>query len=501
MTPPPLDAVGDGRRPSRPRAVEFAPIAFFTGAVVLAGGVSMILPALIDIFYGHQDYKVFLICCAVNVFFGSALIASGRGFKTSMNLREVMITVPITWCIVAVFASLPFMFSEFQLSFTDAYFEVISGLTTTGSTVMVGLDSAPKGLLLWRFLLHWFGGFGVITFALFVLPFLRIGGMQLFAIDLAAQTGRFAPRMTSVIGRVGLVYLGITVTCALCYGVAGMDTFDAIGHAMSTVATGGFSSHDASLGYFDSPAINIVAIVFMLISSMPFLLHIEMARGHFGAWFHDSQVRLFYAIVVFATLAIMIWLMLDLGMPAGKALLNSAFTVTTIISTTGFGAGDFSLWGAFPLVLLLLLMLAGGCTGATTGGIKMFRLVVLAANVGLQVKRQIYPHVSASVMYNRETIPDLVRASVTNYFFVFMSSFAILAIFMGAAGLDFQESLSAAASALGNIGPGFGPRIGPCCTFATVSDAAKWLMVFGMLAGRLEILILFIPFSPIFWRN
>ncbi|MCU0838098.1 MAG: TrkH family potassium uptake protein [Rhodospirillales bacterium] len=501
MTPPAVDGAGGGRRPSRPRPVEFAPIAFFTGVVVLAGGVTMILPALIDAFYGHQDYKVFLACCAINIFFGSAMLASGRGFKTAMNLREVMITVPITWCVVAVFASLPFMFSEFQMSFTDAYFEVISGLTTTGSTVMVGLDSAPKGLLLWRFLLHWFGGFGVITFALFVLPFLRIGGMQLFAIDLAAQSGRFAPRMTSVIGRVGLVYLGITVACALCFGLAGMDTFDAIGHAMSTVATGGFSSHDASLGFFNSPAINVIAIVFMLISGMPFLLHIEMARGHFGAWFNDSQVRLFYAIVALSSLSIAAWLIVDRDMPVGEAVLHATFNVTTIITTTGFVISDFSLWGAFPLVVLLLLMLAGGCTGATTGGIKMFRLVVLAANVALQVKRQIYPHVSAALIYNREPVPELIRGSVTNYFFVFMTTFVILAILMGAAGLNFEESLSAAASALGNVGPGFGPRIGPCCTFATISDAAKWLMIFGMLAGRLEILILFIPFAPVFWRN
>jgi trk system potassium uptake protein TrkH len=501
MTSSPPDFSTGGRRGSRPRPVEFAPIAFFSGVMVLAGGVTMLLPAFIDILYQHRDYKVFLGCCAINIFFGSALMASGRGFKTTMNLREVMITVPITWCIVALFASPPFMFSELKLSFTDAYFEVISGLTTTGATVIVGLDTAPKGLLLWRFLLQWFGGFGVITFALFVLPVLRIGGMQLFAIDLAAQTGRFAPRMTSVIGRVGLVYLGMTLACAVCYYVAGMTLFDAIGHAMTTVATAGFSSHDASFGYFDSAAINIIAIVFMLISSMPFLLHIEMARGNLGAWFNDSQVRLFYGIIFLAVAAIATWLTFERGFPADRALLDAAFTVSSIISTTGYTVGDYSQWGAFPLVVLLLLMLAGGCTGATTGGIKMFRLVVLAGNVSLQVKRQIYPHISAAVVYNREPIPDLVRASVTNYFFVFMSMFVILAMLMSAVGLDFQESLSAAATALGNVGPGFGPRIGPCCTFATVSDAAKWLMVFGMLAGRLEILILFIPFSSLFWRT
>lgn len=500
MRMPPLDSVGT-RPTAQPRPVEFAPIAFFVGTIVVAGGITMLLPALVDIYYGHEDYKVFLTCCAVNMFFGCALIASGRGFKTSMNIREVMLTVPITWLMVALFACFPFVFSEYQLSFTDAYFETMSGLTTTGSTVMVGLDEAPKGLLMWRFLLQWFGGFGVVTFALFVLPFLRIGGMQLFAIDLAAQTGRIAPRMTSVIARVGLIYLGLTIACAACYRLAGMDTFDAIGHAMTTIATGGYSSHDASFAYFNSPLINAIAIFFMLISSMPFLLHIEMARGRLGAWFNDSQVRAFYGIVVLATAAMMAWLVFDQDMPVGEALLNAAFAVTSVITTTGFAAGDFGVWGAFPLVLLLLLMLAGGCTGATTGGIKMFRLVVLVANVGLQVKRQIYPHITAAVVYNREPIPDLVRASITNYFFVFMSSFVILAILLGATGLTFEESISAAATAIGNVGPGFGPRIGPCCTFSEVSDAAKWLMIFGMLAGRLEILILFLPLTPLFWRS
>jgi len=500
MTKPPAEAAGE-RRTSRPRAVDPAPIAFFVGVVVLAVGVMMLLPALLDLYYGNEDYSVFLICCVINIFFGSALIASGRGFKTSMNQREIMLTVPINWFTVALFACLPFMFSQFHLSFTDAYFETTSGLTATGSTVIVGLDQAPKGLLAWRFLLVWFGGFGVVTFALFVLPFLRIGGMQLFSIDLSAQSGRFAPRMTSVIGRVGLVYLGLTVACATGFRLAGMDTFDAIGHAMATVATGGFSSHDASIGYFQSPTIEYIASIFMLMSAMPFILHIEMVRGRVGVWFRDSQVQLFLMLVLSSIAAVVLWLTLTKEMPFWQALVGATFNVSSLISCTGFTSENFSEWGAFPLVLFLLLMLAGGCTGSTAGGIKAFRLVVLFENVKLQVKRQIYPHISSTVVYNREPIPDLVRAGVVNYFFVYVLTFAVLAVLLTAAGLTFEEGFSASATALGGVGPGFGPRIGPCCTFATISDPAKWLLVFGMLAGRLEILILFIPLSPIFWRN
>jgi trk system potassium uptake protein TrkH len=496
----PADGAG-GRGALSPRAVDWAPVSFFVGVVVVAGGVTMILPALADLYYANADYKVFFTCSAINLFFGSAMIASGRGFKTAMNQREVMLTVPITWLVVALFACLPFMFSRFHLSFTDAYFETTSGLTATGSTVIVGLDHAPRGLLVWRFLLVWFGGFGVVTFALFVLPFLRIGGMQLFSMDLSAQSGRFAPRMTSVIGRVALVYLGITVSCACAYRIAGMDGFDAIGHAMSTVATGGFSSHDASFGYFHSRTIQYIASFFMLIAAMPFILHLQVVRGNLGAWTSDSQVRLFLTIVVVAIAATTLWLSLVKDMSFGEALVGATFNVSSLITCTGFTAENFSQWGAFPLVLFLLLMLAGGCTGSTAGGIKMFRLVVLFQNIKLQVKRQIYPHISATVVYNREPIPDLVRGGVVNYFFIYVLTFVVLSLLLSAAGLAFEESFSASATALGGVGPGFGPRIGPCCTFATIPDTAKWLLVFGMLAGRLEILILFIPCTPIFWRT
>jgi trk system potassium uptake protein TrkH len=224
-------------------------------------------------------------------------------------------------------------------------------------------------------------------------------------------------------------------------------------------------------------------------------------RGRVGVWFRDSQVQLFLMLVLSSIAAVVLWLTLTKEMPFWQALVGATFNVSSLISCTGFTSENFSDWGAFPLVLFLLLMLAGGCTGSTAGGIKAFRLVVLFENVKLQVKRQIYPHISSTVVYNGEPIPDLVRAGVINYFFVYVLTFAILSLLLTAAGLTFEEGFSASATALGGVGPGFGPRIGPCCTFATISDPAKWLLVFGMLAGRLEILILFIPLSPIFWRN
>lgn len=461
----------------------------------------MLLPAAIDLSFGHEDYKVFLICSAISLFFGLALMASGRGQKEAMNLREVMLTVPVTWIVVALFACLPFMFSKFHLSFTDAYFETVSGLTATGSTVIVGLDEAPKGLLLWRFLLVWFGGFGVVTFAIFVLPFLRIGGMQLFSLDLSAQAGRIVPRMTSVVGRIAMVYLGITVLAATSYGLAGMTVFDAIGHAMSTVATGGFSSHDASFAYFNSPLILYIAAFYMLIPAMPFVLYLHVIRGQFRPWLTDSQVRLFLSIVAVSIASVAIWLVTVKDMSWPDALVGATFNVATLISCTGFTAQDFSLWGAFPLILFLMLMLMGGCTGSTTGGIKMFRVCVLFQNVRAQIRRQIYPHISTAVFYNRETVSDPVRSSVVNYYFVYVCTFVVLALLLSAVGMTFEESFSASATALGGVGPGFGPQIGPCCTFSTVPVAGKWLLVGGMLAGRLEILILILPFTALFWRD
>ena len=365
---------------------------------------------------------------------------------------------------------------------------------------MSGLDQAPHGILLWRFLLIWLGGFGLVTFAVLILPYLRIGGLQLFMVDLSARPGKFLPKTAEVVAQIAIVYVLLTLACAVAFGTAGMSTFDAIGHAMSAIATGGFSSHDAGIGYFKSPAIEWIATLFMLLAAMPFALHVQAVRGNLRPLFTESQVRLFVLVVAAGIVLLALW-RLDTGAATlEQAWREASFNVVSTISTTGFTSHDFGLWGGFPALLLLCAMLMGGCTGSTAGGIKMFRLFVLLEALKAQIRRQMFPNGVFGLHYNRQPIAPAIVTAVVTYAFAYLMTFSLLALGLSLTGLTFEESLGASATSLGGVGPGLGPRIGPCCTFAGISDAAKWLLIFGMLAGRLEILLLILPFTRAFWR-
>jgi trk system potassium uptake protein len=481
-------------------AIDLAAVLFFVGVIVCCFGGAMLIPAAVDLAERNDDYRVFLTCTGITVFGGLCMALAFHRHRYAMGVREVMLAVPTTWLIVVAFSALPFVFSSLRLSYTDAVFEAMSGMTATGSTTIVGLDGAPTGLLLWRFLLIWFGGFGVVTLAVLVLPFLRIGGLQLFVLDLSAQAGKFVPRMIDVVVKIGLVYLAITLIGAVCFRIEGMSTFDAIGHAMAAVATGGFSSHDAGIGWFKSPAIEWTATVIMMLSAMPFVLHLEALRRGPDALLRDSQVRLFLGIIGASVLSLFAWRVARNQAPAIDAIREAAFNVVSIISTTGFTSHDYGQWGGFPALLLLTLMLVGGCTGSTAGGIKMFRLCVLISALRAQSHRQIYPHGTFVVTYNGATVADTVRAGVTLYFFVYLATFFGFALALAFVGVPFDASLGGSATALGGVGPGFG-ILGPCCTFAPLPDPAKWLLTIEMLAGRLEILIVVIPLTRTYWRT
>lgn len=480
--------------------VDLSSVAFFVGVIMTFFGLAMIVPAMLDLADGNPDYRVMLLSSGMTVFAGTSAALAFRQGAYRLGVREVFLAVPMTWIAASAFGALPFAFSTFEMPYTDAVFETVSGLTATGSTVIIGLDLAPRGLLLWRFLLVWLGGFGVITFVVLVLPFLRIGGMQLFVIDLSAQSGKFVPRIIGVVARVGLVYMTLTASCATAYLLAGMSVFDAIGHAMAAIATGGFSSHDANIGYFKSPTIEWISVLFMALGAMPFVLLIQALRHGPRVLWNEGQVRMFLGILAVAVVAITIWRIED-GVALSQAFREATFNVVSIGSTTGFTSQDFATWGDFPSIVLLVLMLAGGCTGSTAGAVKAFRLCVLLEIVKLTVRRQVYPHITKPVTYNGAPINDLVRGSVANYFFIYIASFFIVTLVLAATGLSFVESLGASATALGGVGPSFGPNIGPCCTFVGISPLAKWTMIFAMLAGRLEILVFVIPLTRTFWRS
>lgn len=487
--------------PQKNITVRPAPILFFVGVVSCCFGFAMLAPMLIDIADGHEDYAVFLICAAGTLFLGAGLAFATYDRSQQITLNETLLLLPATWLTICLVSAVPFMLSELKMPLADAMFESVSGLTNTGSTVIVGLDNLPRGLLLWRSLLMWIGGFGVVTIAVLALPFLRIGGLQLFSLDLSPNSSKFLPRITEVVRQIGVIYAILTFLCTFSFWVAGMGFFDAVNHAMSAIATGGFSTYDAGFGAFNSASIEWVAVLFMLLGAMPFGLYIIASYGRPGTLWRDEQVRLFLAIIAAATLMIALWRLVHEDIAILEALRSAAFAVVATITTSGFTGHDYSLWGGFPETVAFLLMLIGGCTGSTVGGIKVFRVLIMLKTLRMQVRRQIYPHGAFRVTFNGETVSDTIRTGVATYIFTYLLLLVLLMLAISAFGLGFTESLGAAATALGNVGPGLGPNSGPCCTFKEVPSGVKWLMSFGMLAGRLEILILLIPFSRSFWRT
>lgn len=492
------------RQPQGGRPVPFeaalAPVLHFIGIILCCLAAVMLVPALVDLAYDHRNYRTFLAAAGITCFVGISLTCAFSGKITRIGRRDGVLAVILTWAGAVAFGALPFLLSEQPLTLTDAIFESASGLTATGSTLHAGLDQAPHGLLMWRFLLSWMGGFGLVTFAVLILPYLRVGGLQLFMIDLSARPGKFLPRTAEVVARIAQVYVLLTVACALSYGAAGMSTFDAVGHAMATVATAGVSSHDAGLGYFQSPAIEWIATLFMLLSAMPFVLYIYLLRGQTAPLLGDSQVRLFLALVLAAVLLLALWRLGGDAATVEQAFREAAFNVVSIISTTGFVSHDFHDWGGFASLLLLCAMLMGGCAGSTAGGIKMFRLALLLEALKVQIRRQILPNAVFRSSYNGQPIQAELMAAVVTFTFAYLVTFSLLALALALTGLQLDESLGAAAAALGSVGLGLGERIGPCCTFESLSDTATWLLTAGMIAGRLEILLFLLPFTRAFWR-
>jgi trk system potassium uptake protein TrkH len=479
--------------------MDLRPTLFVIGIFLSILSVSMILPMLADLYFGYSDWKVFFFCIIVTAFFGGSLILSNTGVSFNMNVRQVFLFTTLSWVSLVLFASLPFYFSELKLSFTNAFFESMSGITTTGSTVIVGLDDAPPGILLWRAILQWLGGIGIVLMAMSVMPFLSVGGMQIFKTELS-ESEKALPRTAQLASSIGLIYFGLTILCALCYIMAGMSVFDAVAHAMTTIATGGFSTTDSSFAAHDTAWNEIVAITFMICGSIPFVLYLKAIRGNLSAFARDSQVRWFLAIVALSILAMITYLCFKQDFGFVEALRKSSFNVISIITGTGFVNGDFALWGGFAVSLLFFLMVVGGCAGSTSCGIKIFRFQVLYAILDVQIKKLLHPHGVFIPHYNGKPLPSDVPISVMGFFFVFALSFCFLAIALSYLGLDFLTAMSGAATTIANVGPGLGDIIGPAGSFEPLPNSAKWLMSLAMLLGRLELFTVLVMLSPNFWR-
>ncbi len=480
--------------------IDLRPVVFVIGTLVTILALAMIIPATVDYAWGHSDWQVFAAAAAVTLFVGVSMILTTRSGWMAFNLRQAFVMTNAAWLVIAFFGALPFAFSELKLSFTDAFFESMSGVTTTGATVIVGLDLLPPGLLLWRSILQWLGGIGIIVMAVAILPILQVGGMQLFRVE-AFDADKVLPRAAQIAGGISIVYVFLTGMAAIVLWSLGLSGFDAVAHAMTSIATGGFSTHDASIGHYDSAAVDWSISIFMILGSLPFVLYLRFLRGNLAAFARDAQVRLFLAILAVSVLLTALWLWRNGLMPPLESLRYSTFNVISIMTGTGYATAQFDLWGGFVMSLMFVLMFIGGCAGSTTCGIKIFRFQVLYSTARSQLKRLIQPSGVFIPYYNNRPIPEAVSLSVMGFFFLFTASFAMLAAALGFVGLDFITAVSAAASAIANVGPGLGEIVGPAGTYAPLPDEAKWLLSAGMLLGRLELFTVLVLLSRSFWRG
>lgn len=482
---------------------DLRPVLFVIGVLLTILAAAMLVPALFDLAIGNPDWSVFVAASAITLFVGVALAITSRGQSFDLGVRQAFLLTTLVWVVIAAFGALPFVFSELELDYTDAFFESMSGITTTGSTVIVGLDRAPPGLLLWRAILQWLGGVGIIVMAIVILPMLRVGGMQLFRMESSDTSDKVLPRAAQIAAGIGFVYGGLTLACIIAYAAAGMPWFDALAHAMTTVATGGFSTSDLSVGRFGLAAVDYVATTFMVLGGLPFVLYLRAVRGQPQVLLRDSQVRWFLAVVAIAILVMTLYLAISRSEEVGlsQSLRLAAFNVVSVITGTGYATSDWGLWGSFAVGAMFFLMFVGGCAGSTTCGVKIFRFQVLYATAEAQMKKLLHPHGVFIAYYNRKPIPPGVSESVMSFFFLFVICFAALAMGLSLMGLDFITAVSGAATAIANVGPGLGPVIGPAGTFAPLPEGAKWLLAFGMLIGRLELFTVLILLAPGFWKD
>lgn len=485
----------------RPSVIDFRPVLFIVGLLLTTLSGVMLIPAMVDIILGHSDWRAFVFAAAATLFVGGALSFATYSEKPRLGLRQAFLVTAVCWLSATIFAALPFTLMEVPLSYTDAFFEAMSGITTTGSTVMIGLDHAPPGILLWRALLQWMGGIGIIVTAVAVLPMLQVGGMQLFRMESSSRTEKALPRAAPLAGWIASIYAGLTGLWALMLWSAGMTPFDAITHAMTTIATGGFSTSDHSVGLYTQPLIHWIITFGMIAGSMPFVLYLQAVRGRSRPLLMDTQVRWFLGTLGSVILGLSIAQIIFLGQDPGRALMLAAFNATSIMTGTGYATDEYDRWGSFAPAVFFVIMFIGGCAGSTTCGIKIFRFQILFAAAGAQLKRLVQPHGVFIAYYNRKPISSDVVESVMAFSLVYAAGFALLTIALSVMGLDFLTAASGAATAISNVGPGLGDVIGPSGTFVALPAAAKWALAAGMLFGRLEFFTILVLFVPSFWRR
>jgi trk system potassium uptake protein TrkH len=472
---------------------------FFTlGILQIILGVSMFIPIITQFIYSEIDSS-FFGASIITIIFGTLFFLSNLDHDKKLNLQQAFLLTTLSWLSIAIFGSLPFVFSTIELSITDAFFESMSGITTTGSTIIPNLEITPKGILLWRAILQWLGGIGIIVMAITLMPIMNVGGMQLFKISSNDSSEKILPKSKEIALRLIYIYLSLTILCAFTYWIFGMSKFDSLTHAMTTIATGGFSNYNESIGYFSNSSIEICSMIFIILGSLPFIAYIKFLSGNKKIFFMDSQIKSFLKIIFISILILSIYLIVTNN---NEFSLRSVFFNTiSILTGTGFVSAEFDGWGSFPLTLFLALMFIGGCAGSTTCGVKIFRIQILYLFILNQLKKIIYPKGVFLIKYEENSVDDKFIASIISFIYFYFVIFFILAALLSLTGLDFITSISGAATSISNVGPGLGPIIGPNGDFSSLPDISKWILTIGMILGRLELFAILVLFLPSFWRN
>ncbi len=481
--------------------MNFKPIFFINGILLLILSAAMLFPVLVDFSNANDDWRVFAGAQIVTAFFGFAMLFSTQQRKFSLSLRETFLMTCAAWFTLAIFGALPFYFSSLDVSFAAAVFESVSGITTTGSTVLTGLDTLPQGLLLWRSILHWMGGIGVLVIALAILPLLQISGMQIYKSQSFGDVDKVLPSATQIALYILFIYIALTITCTVLLHFAGMGLFDSLNHAMSAISTGGFSTKDASIGYFNSIKVETICLLFMLLGGLPFPLYVKFVRGEPKALLRDSQVRTFLMIILVSAVLLTFYMTMTGQFYFLEALRRSIFMVITLITTTGFASGDYTLWGPFVIGMAFFLTFLGSCSGSTTGGMKIFRLQILWKMMHQQISRLMSPHGIFQVRYNHKNVDIGLQAAIAGFFFIYIASWIFFGLLLQICGLNFETAFTASLTAISNVGPGLGHIIGPAGNFSTIEDIELTILSFAMILGRLEFFTLLVVLTPRFWRR
>ncbi len=480
---------------------DFRSIINIIGLLLCIEALAMLLPMIYDLIYNNKDWLQFLYSSLITFFIGVILYISFRKKNIKLGIRQAFVLTITSWIVISLFGSIPFVYTSSSLSYTDAFFESVSGITTTGSTVIYNLEDLPEGILIWRSLLQWFGGIGIIVLAMAILPTLQIGGMQLLHMEHDDPYEKTIPKVNRFVLELFLLYIFLTIVCGALYFFNGMSGFDSVIHAMTTISTGGFSNHDQSFGYFNSFRIETISVIFMIVGSLPFVLYLQFIHKQNKNFLKDDQIKLFFIIVFFIVLITTFWLKINLSNDIFSSFRIALFNIISILTGTGYSSNDFSNWGSYGTVIMMIIMFIGGCAGSTTGGIKIFRLQILFRGAITQIKKLTQPHAVFVMRFNGKAVNENTYNSIMGFFFMYIFLFILSAISLSFFKLDFVTAFSAAASAISNVGPGLGGIVGPSGNYSLLDNGAKWILAITMIIGRLEIFTVLVLLSINFWKN